>query len=288
MEKPLVSVVIPTYRRHELLRKACESVLTQSYSPIEVVVVNDMPGDEVGSALEGMAVKIINNEKSLGGAGARNRGVEESRGKFIAFLDDDDVFHPEKISRQVEVLTSQPEFGAVYTGFRLVDLKGNVLDVKKPSLCGNIHDETLCWNWVGTASTVMVRKEVLDEVGGFSPDLPAAQDWDLWIKISEKHDFAVLPDPLIDFLAHSGERISSNRKGRYVGYLTVSDKYRDKRCRLLKKLKAEHDYQVGLIFAKSRMTIPSAKRFVSAVIQHPPVSLKILRVLQRSIRKRFF
>ena len=138
MNKPLVSVIIPTYKRADMLTKAIDSAINQTYKNIEIIVIDDNDPSskyrfetkkKLSSYIQSGVIRYIENEKNLGGAITRNRAVEQSKGEYIAFLDDDDIFFPTKIEKQVEVMIQNKDnnVGLVYCHCNGIDEEGNIL-----------------------------------------------------------------------------------------------------------------------------------------------------------------
>lgn len=179
-DKPLVSAVIPTHNRAVMLRRALESVAVQSYQPLEVIVVDDGSSDDTKEVVDSFNDKLqlcyIKNEKSLGAPAARNIGVETAKGVFIAGLDDDDEWHPERITRLMAAWDDA--FSCITSDVRFCYKKGTARWHKKEV----IDLETLLFsNQVG--NQILTTKERLLAAGGFDEELSAAQDYDLWIRL---------------------------------------------------------------------------------------------------------
>ena len=197
---PLVSVVIPTRDRPDLLVQALGSVLAQSYQPLEVVVVDD--GSAIPLELPPLfardpRVRTLRNERSLGPGAARNLGVSRCRGPLLAFLDDDDSWRPAKLERQVAALTAAGEgLDAVESGFELWD--GRRLIARYLPLSERDLALTLLEHPVMQPSTVLLRTTVFEALGGFNPELRRVEDWELWVRFSDAHRVVSLPEVLVD------------------------------------------------------------------------------------------
>lgn len=183
-----VTVVIPTHDRPELVLEAVRSVLAQTRAPGEVVVVDDGSEEEaatrVARGLDGLkGVRLIRHPAPRGGSAARNRGWREGRYPWVAFLDDDDVWLPEKLAVQLAHLRSEDaEYG--WTAYRVVERDTlEPRDEIHPPPGGLprvlAHSERSC-------CTLMVRRSVLEEVGGFDESLPRNQDWDLYLRLARR------------------------------------------------------------------------------------------------------
>ncbi|MCC5873512.1 MAG: glycosyltransferase family 2 protein [Gammaproteobacteria bacterium] len=192
------SVVIPTKDRGQLVRRALSSVLAQSRHADEVIIVDDGSLEPISIDLDvsvDVPLRVIRNESSLGGSAARNKGWECATGDIIMFLDDDDYWDPCKLEAQIGRFCADAEVGLVYTGRIMHDQNGRELYRRRPIARGWLWPSILERNLIGTTSGVAVRRSVLVETGGFDPDMPALQDFDLWIRISRswkvEHDGGV-------------------------------------------------------------------------------------------------
>lgn len=214
----LVSVIIPTHNRSRLLTKAVESVLAQSWRNLEVIVVDDASTDDTQAVLAPLAafdgrVKIVHCPVSLGGAGARNEGLHRSTGVWVAFLDDDDWWESEKLVSQLAVLRQSPDASAATCSY-VVHSPGGLRRVDAPddpSLEGILED-----NLLGGASVCLARRETLNDIGGFDARLSSGQDWELWVKLRIRGRIANCRLPLVNYLEHPGERITSRMDRKYA------------------------------------------------------------------------
>lgn len=227
----LVSVVIPTHNRLSLLKDAIATVRAQSWPNWEIIVVNDNSTDSTAFFLKSESeidqrIKFINNSKSLGGAGSRNAGLELALGPYISFLDDDDLWAPDKMEIQVNLLKARKDASAVSCSFSEEYPSGK----KKVRLVQPVtsDQEILKSNKLGGASMCLALKSTLDEIGGFDPQLRSGQDWDLWIKLNSKGPILVCEDPLVRHLFHEGERITTNPKSVYLGRRRMYFKHKKK------------------------------------------------------------
>lgn len=232
METPLVSVVVPTYNRPEKLRRAVETVRAQTYRPIELVVVDDHSTEPAADALEDVdlsdiSLTVIRHEQNRGGNAARNTGIREATGEFLAFLDDDDRWEPEKIQRQVETVQSSPDsVGLVYTGARYV------YDDGERVICNDLSGAVTRAIFEGASiaefSAVMVRASVIEAAGLPDERFPSWQDQEWFLRLSLHCSFAAITEPLtIRHWDHPG-RIGQNfQKRRDVSFPLFVEKHRD-------------------------------------------------------------
>jgi glycosyltransferase involved in cell wall biosynthesis len=196
--KPQVSVIIPTYNRGWVIKEAIDSVLAQDYTEFELIVVDDGSTDHTSDVLDsyGDDIKVL-SQKNKGVSAARNRGIAEASGKFIAFLDSDDLWLPQKLTLQIEFINQTPDALICQTeevwirnGLRVNPKKRH----KKPS--GMIFKPSLELCLV-SPSAVMIQRSLLDRVGGFDETLPACEDYDLWLRISCRFPVHLIDAPLI-------------------------------------------------------------------------------------------
>ena len=179
--KPLISVIMPTHNRRELLGRAVDSVLEQTWDSLEIIIVDDASDDETPDYLKDLSdrysnLQIVCNEVSKGAAVGRNIAIRQAKGEFITGLDDDDYWRPTRVERLMEEF--EDGFSAVCSYDRMVmDEREAVW--KKPTMI--TLDDLLYYNRVG--NQVLTKKEYLEAVGGYDEDLPSAQDYDLWIRL---------------------------------------------------------------------------------------------------------
>lgn len=224
----IVSVVIPTYNYEKFVLKAIKSVLSQTYSPIECIVVNDGSTDDTIKALEHYksSIKII-NQANKGLSNARNTGINASKGSLIAFLDADDWWDPRKIESQIRVLEDNEKLAAVGCAEYSVDKfqrSNEIVRQRNPTLDRNknLQDVALRRLWIGgSGSGLLIRRAVFDDIGMFDETLFAAEDWDMWLRIVAKYDFVNLQEPLNYRLWHGTgvfrnvERMEINQRSVY-------------------------------------------------------------------------
>jgi len=191
-----VSVIIPTYNRKHLLALAIDSVLAQTYGNFELLVIDDGSDDGTDEmvASYGSGIRYICQD-NLGAAAARNTGIRSATHDLLAFLDSDDRFSPEKLAVQTAAMTSHPEFLVSHTD-ELWYRHGNILNQKNRHARegGDIFARCLELCAVGM-STAMVRRRLFEDVGYFDESLPCCEDYDLWLRVSARHPFLLVPGP---------------------------------------------------------------------------------------------
>lgn len=208
--QPAVSVIMPTYNRADYLKKSIQSVLDQTFSDFEIIVINNYSTDdtlEVTKAFNDPRIKTINFKNEGIIAKSRNQGILQSTGKYIAFLDDDDLWCSNKLELQIKYLECNPEFDLVYSRALIIDehdtQKGLLIDPNNVK-SGQIFLDLLYENFIPIL-TVLIKKSVFDTVGLFNEDplMRAAEDYELWLRISLKSNVGYIDKPLALYRMHS-------------------------------------------------------------------------------------
>jgi len=219
---PLVSVVVPHFNRHDLLSSLIQNVVAQTYRPIELLIVDDgsdVPVNLSDGVHEGVLLRVISLPHTGRPGLVRNAGIDQANGDLIAFLDSDDVWVPEKLSRQVSVFSNFPDVGLVHTNAYINAGKEQVNLLKRHCTGFSVKYSSLLKGNIVLTSSVMAHKSLF-ETDRFS-DLKSAQDYELWLKFAYKFKFYYLEDPLFTY-DHVGEtRISKNGIRRYLCLLIV-------------------------------------------------------------------
>jgi len=217
---PIVSVVVTCYNYGQYVSECLTSILEQTFRDIEVIVVDDGSTDDseekVRPFLDDRRFKYI-KQKNGGQANAKNRGIKESRGKYIAFLDADDLWEKDKLEKQLALFRS-PAIGVVYSLARLIDEKGEQLDVGSRGKyleprSGKVSQWLVLDNFVWFSSSV-VKRSCFEDFGLFDESLKMGIDWDLWLRFSINYEFDYINEPLLAYrIGHSGQ-MSKNLETR--------------------------------------------------------------------------
>ena len=218
-KEPFVSVILPTHNRYTELGKAMQSVLDQTYDKLELIVVSDGSTDETERVVKDFSdarVRFIRSEKNGGLAYARNMGIREAHYDLIAFHDDDDLWRPEKLEKQVKTLLDAGEgTGFCYCEMKFIRLDGKTVlyvprrEISTVRKSGYLYPELLRRNFIG-GPTLLVRKECFDTLGFFDERLAIFEDWDMVLRLSKKYDAAFVPEPLYDYFEHE-KSLTSDR-----------------------------------------------------------------------------
>jgi glycosyltransferase involved in cell wall biosynthesis len=201
---PIVSVIIPTRNRAAMLREAIESVRAQTYAAWELIVIDDGSTDETPQVVEALArgdarIRVM-RQAQRGVSAARNAGIRAARGRYVAFLDDDDLFLPPKLAAQVDALERDPTLGFVYSQTEWVDRAGTRLSLHPTTPVEDLRG--LFETCAIPLQTVVCCAELLEEVGGFDEQLTIGEDYDLWLRLARTARFQFLPGPLVRYRVH--------------------------------------------------------------------------------------
>ena len=220
-----VSVIIPTHNRASLLTRAIYSVLCQTFSDYEIIIVDDCSSDNTQEILSGFAnlsIHSFRHEQRRGASAARNTGIAQARGEYIAFLDDDDEWLPTKLEEQVNLLeVSSPNVALVYGWLdRISDSSGRMKQGPRKTTSGDAFDDLLSLTTIAPTSTLLVRSSAIRDIGGFDESLPRGNDADLISRLSRRYQIAVLPKVVVKYHTdHGHSRISDNTPERLTNHV---------------------------------------------------------------------
>lgn len=279
MTSPRVTVVVPTFNRNDFLRRALRSIISQTFTDFEVIVIDDCSPQEalvVVREFHDSRISYLRNDKNQGEALSRNTGILAAKGIYVAFLDDDDEWLPEKLQLQVAFMDrSDDQTGGVFTKFAWMNAEdGSFLRYRFPNATGKIptgreevHKALLISNFIGTPSTVLLRKRCLDESGLFDKNIVYGEDHDLWLRISERYSFEYIDQTLVRCYVHPN-RISSNLDVIIQGQQAMMQKY--------PPTKPEHReyhsrkyYVIGERYCLARDMKQGRRMFLNSIRQYP-------------------
>jgi glycosyltransferase involved in cell wall biosynthesis len=197
---PLVSVIIPIYNGEKTIKETIESVLNQSFTDFELIVINDGSIDKTLAVLETIddsRLKVF-SFPNAGVSVSRNRGLEQAKGEFISFLDADDLWTPDKLETQLKALQENPQAAVAYSWSDWVDESGEFLRAGGHITAnGKVYEQLLVRDFIESGSNPLIRKQALDEVGNFDPSVTPAEDWDMWLRLAARYEFIAVPYPQI-------------------------------------------------------------------------------------------
>lgn len=296
--EPLVTAVITTYKRKpEVVKRALNSIIEQTYNNIEIFVINDCPEDKkLVKELRKMIVESSRNrrvnyivvENNGGACKARNIAIERATGKYFACLDDDDEWLPEKIELQVQALEKQKGAAIAYCNaiLRYVDQGKDVTRFVERQKEGDIYFEQIEKNNIGSCSFPMFRTDVLKEVGGFDINMPALQDWELYFRVLKKYKAVYVHKPVAIYYFYDGERISANSQNRVIAFENIHQK-------IIKDLEnntksASSFYMMGTYFYSLNNDMKKATEYYILGVKSNPYKLKRnIIVFLKMIGRRF-
>lgn len=201
---PLVSVVIPAYNAERYIRRTVESALAQTYSPIEVIIIDDGSIDATADIVRGIAAhdsRLVLLQKENGGvASARNHGIGAAHGSLIAPLDADDVWYPNKLEEQVSLMQRCDEsVGLVYCWSNIIDDADRpIVDITHTHE-GNVVSELMFSNFLGNGSCALIRRHCFDVVGYYNGATTPCEEWDMYLRIAEQFQIRLVPKVLVGY-----------------------------------------------------------------------------------------
>jgi glycosyltransferase involved in cell wall biosynthesis len=242
---PLVSIIIAAYNSENTITETINSVLSQTLSDLDVIVIDDGSSDNTCQRIKEISdsrVKLFAYENG-GVAKARNRGIANAQGEYIAFLDHDDLWKPDKLEVQVSALKKAPDAGVAYSWtINMYSEENPVRYIKSPPVYveGNVYSQILLYNFVGSGSNILAKKEAVESVGEFDPTPLSNEDWDYYIRLAAKWPFVVVPEYHIIY-RHTANSMSSQvqrleQGGRILvekAYQTASDNLQNQKSHSL-------------------------------------------------------
>ena len=292
MDSPFFTVVIPTHNRSRLLRRAVEGVLNQTFDDFELIVVDDHSSDDTSSVMKSFSdprIQYVINNRTRGACGARNTGIFSARGKWVAFLDDDDVWLPEKLKCQYDVIQNAGEtVGLVCSDYAI--FKGNQQRPKvyknRPS--GWVRDKLLYGNLIGCLSSTCIRFDILRAIEGFDELFPSNQDQDLWLRVAELVTFTHVPKTLVYMYQENRSRIGRNLKSKLQGSIMLRKKYA---TLIDQNLRLQHRHESNIfiyafILKRKNLVLKTLPWFLLGLIVDFPSYLFTLRTTFLNIYQR--
>lgn len=216
---PLISVIIPVYNGANTIRETVLSVLNQTITDFEIIIINDGSQDatlEIVARIPDPRITIF-SFPNAGLAVSRNRGIDRANGDYLAFLDADDLWATNKLEAQLAALKAHPEAAVAYSWTDCIDEQGQFLrQSAHATASGNVQANLLLANFISSGSNIFVRKQAVLEIGGFDESLSNAQDWDLWLRLASRYEFVPVPETQVFY------RVSTHSMSRNVLGLEVS------------------------------------------------------------------
>ncbi|CAD5933497.1 putative glycosyltransferase RF_0543 [Planktothrix tepida] len=209
---PLISVIIPVFNGEKTIYYTIESVLNQTFTDFELIIINDGSTDstlDVISSINDPRIKVFSYPNG-NQAVSRNRGISHANGEYIAFIDADDLWTPDKIEDQYQALQNNPEAAVAYSWTDYIDESSRFLRPGSHiTINGDVYPNLLVVNILENGSNPLIRRDALEEVGEFDSSLPPAEDWDMWLRLAKQYQFITIPKPQILY-RQSSQSASAN------------------------------------------------------------------------------
>jgi glycosyltransferase involved in cell wall biosynthesis len=273
--KPVVSVIIPTFNREKFVGKAIQSVLVQSFPDFEIIIVDDGSTDGTTEVVKSFSADRLQYiyQPNHGRSNARNHALRLARGRYIAFLDSDDLYLPGKLELQVNYLDCHPDVGMVYTSAYCIDESGNQLEYQyEAKTSGRIYRDIAFFVPVTiTLPTVMVRREVFDKVGNFDESMERFEDTDMWRRIAKTYLVGAIPTPTCYLRTHHGNALAGQDPQKIEAAVTY----------YIDKVFAEDRSDNGGILRKGASTL--CFHYAKALLSMPTAAVIGRKLLLKSI-----
>ena len=273
---PKVSVIIPTHNREQFIARAIDSVLAQTFTDYEIIVVDDGSIDLTRDVLRAYdnRIKYVYQENK-GVSAARNLGIRESTSQYIAFLDSDDYWAPEKLELQVEVLDKHDNVGIVFGRMPILNERGEILGMKPNGISGRDFQELLrVWGDLPTSS-VMTRRECFDRLGVFDETLPPMEDIDMWLRIARHYDLHEIEGKTLAYYWRHEEQITRDPIKVYSGlvkiYAKILKNYDDIPHDLIIRRLVSNQYMLSRNYYFKKRYVEAFKNVAVAIGRYPSV-----------------
>jgi glycosyltransferase involved in cell wall biosynthesis len=250
--------------------------MAQTETNFELIVVDDASTDDTQEILAQYArtdprVRGVRNAVAAGGGGARNIGIHSGSGKWVAFIDDDDEWLPEKLDRQLALLAENPGAVACSCGYEQHFPSGSVRTIHlqdRPTL-----ENLLSGSVLGGASMCLCSRGVLEKIGGYDTSLRSGQDWDLWTRMREQGEIVVCGEVLVRYQAHDGPRISNNMSSQYQGARRFYFKHRAKMSKSVRRLRIA--YTCFIMSRQPQRSIGARLKYLVLAVRHSPLRVAL-------------
>jgi glycosyltransferase involved in cell wall biosynthesis len=293
-----ISVVIPVYNGEKCIRESVESVLKQTFLDIEVIVINDGSTDttlEIIQSITDSRLKIF-SYINAGLAASRNRGITHSTGEYISFIDADDLWTVNKLESQFQALQENKKAAVAYSWTDYIDDQSKFLKAgRRITATGDIYNQLLVVNFLENGSNPLITREALTTVGGFDESLPAAEDWDMWLRLAAGYEFILVPEAQILYRV-SVNSMSANLKRQEGACLQVIETaFTHSRATSLQHLKKFSLAQIYKYLTFKALEVPPknlqrwiAARFLWNYVRREPSVLRQKHVILVAIFKILF
>src|SRR4028118_1289230 len=223
---PIFSVIIPVYNGEKTIQETIESVLNQTFTDFELIVINDGSQDSTLEIVERIQDSRLNvfSYPNAGQAASRNRGFSHASGEYISFIDADDLWTPDKLEAQLRALQDNPQAAVAYSWTKCIDESGQFSRRGSHiSATGDVYGKLLLIDFIENGSNPLIRRQALIKVGSFDESLPAAEDWDMWLRLAACYEFVAVPSSQILY-RQSANSWSANVLKQGAGSLQVMER----------------------------------------------------------------
>ena len=288
-----VSVIIPVFNGEHTIKRALDSVFNQTFSDFEIIVVDDASTDrtvELVAQYGSDRLTVIRSAENRGAGAARNRGIEAARGRWIAFLDSDDAWKPEKLARQIELLKQSDQSAtACATGYQ-IEKKGRSLVINLNLTPERFRQDILFGCTISPGSTLLLERYVFDEIGGFDESFRRLEDWDWLLRFSEHHDMVFVPEPLAEIYLTWNKSVPASGDGDPVldGIRRMDKKHSARLGSLRKRLQLKSSLFIEHAAALHRNSKPLAAALfvIAGLVVYPARNAAFFRTLWRATQDR--
>lgn len=294
---PLVTVIIPTFNREKYIGETIQSVLDQTLNDFEIIIIDDGSTDGTKAVVCSFSDDRIHYiyQSNRGRSAARNHALNIARGRYITFLDSDDVYLPKKLQLQVDFLDTHPEFGMVYTSAYCMDEAGDLLnDTYIATVSGQIYKDIAFYVPVTiTLPTVMVRREVFDKTGGFDEKMDRFEDTDMWRRIAREFLVGAIPEFTCRLRTHTGNSLAGQDPAAIsAAVMSYIDKIFSEDTSISLQLRAGGAADLCFFYARALLTLPrgvaAGRRLLIESIRHEPKKIYRLAFLTYYCFLRFY
>jgi glycosyltransferase involved in cell wall biosynthesis len=291
---PQVSVVIPVFNGEQTIKRALDSVFAQTFSNIEVIVVDDASSDrtiELAARYSSDRLNIIRSSENRGAGAARNKGIAAARGRWVAFLDSDDAWKPDKLARQIAILDrSSKPVAACATGYDL-EKNGRRFAIELNLTPQRFRRDILFGCTISPGSTLMVERYVFDEIGGFDENFRRLEDWDWLLRFSRRYDMEFVPETLAQIYFTNTERLRPAGMDDPVleGIRRMGEKHGARLLSLNKRLQLKGSLLIerAAVLHRNNRPVAAALYVIAALGVYPRRNAAFFRTLWRSVSERF-
>ncbi len=272
--KPLFSVIIPTYNSASKITRAVQSVLAQTFKDYEIWVIDDGSTDETRSVLEPFGEQIhYHYQANQGVAGARNQGAQYASGTYLAFLDADDWWYPQKLERVAQAISTAPEVGLFYSQVDFFNESGTKLWTYRSEDRGRRNYHTLLQRDFVLTSSAVAKTDCLTQMGRFDGAVSPCEDWDMWLRIAWRFPICLIPEPLSAYEYQASSSLTSGTQHWVQAHDRLLDKILatdpDMTPFLRRRIRSAIAYRKGKIYLAAREDASALHAFQEALRIRP-------------------